>query len=404
MSQSIFEMKPQLTFCTNILPGQTWHVHYQALALTIPQIQVLLGDQPLQFLGLRISDIATKELQEPEVLATFKTWLESQSLYVPMINGFPFGSFHDHIVKDKVHKPDWTTQERITYTENLTNLLSSLLPGGIEVGGISTSPIGYRPWNEPQKNWENLMLATRNIANWVIFAHHVNHTTSNLIRLEIEPEPDGLLDDLESTVDFFKTYLWVYGKEILMSALEVREDEALLMLKQYVCVCFDVCHFAVLYQPIVPALEKLDAEGISIGRIQLSSALVATDKDGLKALKPFAEPSYLHQAAVLLKNGGVKRFLDLQPAIDWCEHNEWQELRTHYHVPLFQESFGNLHTTQQDVIDTLVYVKNNKPAILLEVETYTWSVLPMALQVPLAESIGRELLWVQDVWGSLSEQ
>jgi hypothetical protein len=392
-------MKPQLTFCTNILPGQTWSEHADALALTIPQIQKHLGNRPLQFLGLRLSAAATEELLKPLVLAEFKSWLESQSLYVPMVNGFPFGTFHDEVVKDQVHQPDWTNQERITYTENIANVLTQLIPSGIDIGGISTSPLSYRPWqDEPMKNWEQLMLATRNIAKWVVFANHLNHTTSNLIRLEIEPEPDGLLDDLDSTIDFFKSYLWVYGKEILMSDLGASEEEALLLLKQHVCVCFDVCHFAVLHQPVVEALQKLDAEGISIGRIQLSSALVAKDLDGIEALKPFAEPIYLHQAAVLLKNGSVKRFLDLQPALDWCEQNEFQELRTHYHVPLFQEAFGNLHTTQQEVIDTLVYVKSNIPALLLEVETYTWSVLPTALQFPLAESIARELLWVQEVW------
>jgi hypothetical protein len=32
----------------------------------------------------------------------------------------------------------------------------------------------------------------------------------------------------------------------------------------------------------------------------------------------------------------------------------------------------------------------------LEVETYTWEVLPNELRVPIAESIIREMNWVQD--------
>jgi hypothetical protein len=35
----------------------------------------------------------------------------------------------------------------------------------------------------------------------------------------------------------------------------------------------------------------------------------------------------------------------------------------------------------------------------LEVETYTWEVLPKTLKLPIQESISRELQWVQQTLG-----
>ncbi len=399
-------MSPQLTFCTNIFHGTTWVDHFAGLQAEIPDLQAKLSYGPLTQLGLRLSATAAEDLAQPAHLAAFEQWLADQGLTVPVINGFPFGDFHGMVVKDKVHEPDWTTSARLDYTCQLAELLVKILPDEVLVGGISSSPISYAPWfqDEPMRQWETLVTAARQLGHWVVIAAKLNQSTSKLIRLELEPEPDGLLDDLQNTISFFQEYLWVYGKEVLMSGYECNEEEALQLLQRHVAICFDVCHFAVLHIPVVEALKALDQAGISIGRVQLSAALVAKDANGLEALRPFDEPNYLHQAAVLLPNGKIKRFQDLGPALDWCTQNPdlWSELRTHYHVPLFCEEFGPLSSTQAAVSEAIQYVKAQIPGTILEVETYTWGILPSELQIPIQQSIARELNWVQDVWQASS--
>jgi len=59
---------------------------------------------------------------------------------------FPYGGFHDVVVKDQVHAPDWTTDDRVQYSIRMFKLLAKLLPADMQEGGISTSPLSYRFW------------------------------------------------------------------------------------------------------------------------------------------------------------------------------------------------------------------------------------------------------------------
>ena len=72
------------------------------------------------------------------------------------------------------------------------------------------------------------------------------------------------------------------------------------------------------------------------------------------------------------------------------------ELRAHFHVPIFLKQFGLLYSTQDEIVATLEYLKANSNLTRhLEVETYTWEVLPNPLKSPIIDSIVRELNWVK---------
>jgi len=45
-------------------------------------------------IGLRLSDLASRELSDPQTLLQFQRWLDEHDCYVFTINGFPFGQFH----------------------------------------------------------------------------------------------------------------------------------------------------------------------------------------------------------------------------------------------------------------------------------------------------------------------
>ena len=68
-------------------------------------------------------------------------------------------------------------------------------------------------------------------------------------------------------------------------------------------------------------------------------------------------------------------------------------------MPLFLENYGLLSSTQSEIIKTLAIQKARPFTNHLEIETYTWGVLPASVQVPLNESIIREIAWVQSILG-----
>ena len=78
-------------------------------------------------------------------------------------------------VKDKVHYPDWTNSDRLAYTMRLFDILSELLPFGLD-GGVSTSPISYRWWHKDDSALENAkILACDHLADLMV--HLVNLKT-----------------------------------------------------------------------------------------------------------------------------------------------------------------------------------------------------------------------------------
>ncbi len=141
----LFDGKYHITYCTNIHPGNDWEQTFSSLKEYLPPIKKALSNEKPFGVGLRLSNRASEELNEGNRLSNFKTWLQEQDLYVFTMNGFPYGNFHKDRVKENVHKPDWTTPERLAYTLRLFDQLAYLIPEGLE-GGISTSPIGYKHW------------------------------------------------------------------------------------------------------------------------------------------------------------------------------------------------------------------------------------------------------------------
>ena len=108
-----------LTYCTNIHPGETWaEVEHNLRQYVLPLKTRLCRDRPFG-IGLRLADVAARELLEDDNLDRFRAWLQTHNLYVFTLNGFPYGGFHHQVVKDKVYAPDWSTSERLDYTLRL---------------------------------------------------------------------------------------------------------------------------------------------------------------------------------------------------------------------------------------------------------------------------------------------
>ncbi|TAE29369.1 MAG: xylose isomerase [Cytophagales bacterium] len=400
-------------YCTNIHAGERWADHFAALQQAVPELKNRLSPGEPFGLGLRLSNVASEELEQPEQLVAFQHWLADNDCYVFTMNGFPYGGFHHTVVKDQVHAPDWTTSERVDYTKRLFRLLSVLLPvdelGNPIPGGVSTSPLSYRHWFDWEKAEARdavLTQTTQNVLQVVAELIRLHRQTDRLMHLDIEPEPDGVLETADEFVVWYTNYLLPLGLDYLHDTLGISDEEAETAIVQHVRLCYDVCHFAVGYERPAEVLDKLKAYGLRVGKIQVSAALKAefpmpnADPDGRETIRQaferFNEPTYLHQVVARTYAGELLRFRDLPDALAAFDdtHAEW---RSHFHVPIFVSDFGVLKSTQDDIIETLQLLTNRPFTNQLEVETYTWEVLPDGLKTGLIDSIEREMNWVKSI-------
>lgn len=392
-----------LTYCTNIHPGESWAEVFRNLSTYLPPLKQQLSPNKPFGIGLRLSNHASKELQEQQQLQKFNNWLQQQGLYVFTINGFPYGGFHHQEVKDKVHSPDWTSAERRDYTIRLAHILAELLPEGME-GSISTSPITYKPWQlelEEAKIKHNHSQALEHLLQVIKNLVELQQRTGKTLHLDLEPEPDGLLENSDEVIHFFEEALLPQGTEYLQRHLQLNTAEAEAAIRRHLQLCYDVCHFALAYEQPAETFTKLQAAGIKVGKIQLSAALQSVlpedvEKRGelAETLASFAESTYLHQVVERDKEGKLTHYPDLTFALQHIRKPAAAEWRTHFHVPLFTEHYHGLNSTQQQVAEVLDILRREHICSHLEVETYTWDVLPEELKKDLPESIRRELEWV----------
>jgi hypothetical protein len=390
----------QLTYCTNIHPGETWEEHFAQLQQHIPLIKKQINPDSRFGIGLRLSNVASLELKKENNLLVFIEWLKENNCYVFTMNGFPYGSFHHSVVKDKVHAPDWTTKERVNYTIRLAEILSRLLPAGME-GGISTSPLSYRHWHTPEQLDTVFKTTTSNLLEVVIKLIELKNTTGKTIHIDIEPEPDGLLESGIEFLNWYDEYLLASGTSLLQERFGWTSEESIKTLKAHVQLCYDICHFAVGYEDHEKVISLLREKNIRIGKIQVSAALKAAlppvneqRKSITAAFEQFNEATYLHQVIALQNDGQLKKYPDLPKALLEAHDPSAIEWRSHFHVPLFVENYGVLQSTQQDIITVFNFHMQYPLTNHLEIETYTWEVLPDALKLPMTDSIIREMEWV----------
>jgi hypothetical protein len=393
-----------LSYCSNIHAGETWDATFQNLKIYIPEVKKRLAHKGAFGIGLRLSHEASLVLERPDRLKEFQDWLKKSNAYVYTLNCFPYGGFHRTKVKEQVHAPDWTTEARRDYTIRCFRILAQLLPEGME-GGISTSPLTYRHWfgTDVEKE-EAFAQATIHLMEVVEELVRLRRETGKLLHLDIEPEPDGLLENSEELICYFKDWLLTKGKAELAKKLGIIEKEAATLILDHLQVCYDVCHFAIGYEKPKETFQKLKNAGIGIGKIQLSAALKLLIPESTnerfsigKRLEEFADTTYLHQVVGRTREEGLKSYPDLPQALAQLGDTHDLEWRVHFHVPIFLENYGTFQSTQEDIVEVLKLVKAD-PSISshLEVETYTWEVLPEDTHLTLGEAISRELAWVRE--------
>lgn len=384
-----------LTYCTNIHAANDWPDVLAGLRQHLPAIKAETWPDGPMGVGLRLSGAAAESLTDPAAFAELRGLLDDGGYYVFTLNGFPYGPFHGERVKEGAYRPDWSEPARLSYSDTLADILADLLPDGMD-GTISTVPGTFKPWADGKVDAiaDNLI---RHAAHLV----GLHRDRGKTISMVLEPEPFCLLETIAETVDFFEQHLFSTAAAARLADLAgLSTGDAEAALRRHLGVCYDVCHAAVEFEDPRASFAALAAAGIPVGKVQLSSALriPRADAAGIAALKPFDEPVYLHQV-VARNGGGLTRYRDLDEAFaargtapDGAE--EW---RVHFHVPVFLEEMQEFGTTQAFLRQVLELHAEQPLSSHLEVETYTWDVLPEAYRnVGIAGAIARELNWVKD--------
>lgn len=351
--------------------------------------------------GLRLSAIAAEALDAPNELAALRRFLADEQLYIFTINGFPYGPFHGEQVKEQVYAPDWRAPERLAYTDRLASLLASLLPDDQPelTGSVSTVPGAFLDAAS--------CLGAREIIAEALLRHAVHlaaleRRTGRRITLALEPEPMCLMETTAEAVGFFKDHLFTAQAAARFAALfGCAASQAEALLRRHLGLCLDVCHAAVEFETPADSLELLRGAGVAVMKLQLSSALVVPRMDPVAAamLRRFDDGVYLHQ---VVEHGpdGLVRFLDLPDALAaWHGSTvQGQEWRVHCHVPVFHDApLDRFATTQPMLRDMLARQRDDGVSPHLEIETYTWDVLPPELREGgLDAAIAREIAWVRD--------
>jgi sugar phosphate isomerase/epimerase len=385
-----------LTYCSNIHPGESWAEVRANIERYFPAVRDRVAPETLFGVGLRLSARAARELGEGNALAEFRELLARNKLYVFTINGFPYGTFHGTRVKEEAYLPDWRDDERLRYTDELAELLVQLLPEGVE-GSVSTVPGAFKPAmrdaSDVDKIADNML---RHAAKLV----EIKSRTGRHIALSIEPEPYCFLETVDESVRFFQQHLFSAGAVRRLCELTGLDDKAALAaLHEHLGLCLDLCHAAVEFEDPEGCIRELQEAGIRVTKLQISAGLRLPEltPNAVGALKQFDDPVYLHQV-VEQGPGGLKRYADLPEALATATGEaDGREWRVHCHVPIFMDDLGEFSSTRSFIGEVLAIHKRNPVSSHLEVETYTWNVLPEHLRAGGMElAIARELKWVMD--------
>ncbi len=364
-----------LTYCTNIHAGQSWQDIRASLDEYVPAIKSTVAPSQPMGIGLRLSGEAAAVARQPEALASFRDQLSALGAYVFTINAFPFGPFHGVRVKEDVYLPDWRDRERVAFTANSAAVLAGILPDGIE-GSISTVPGAFKPNG---RSSEAVAAMARNLMMAVADLVDLKRRTGKHIALALEPEPCCFLETTDESIAFFEgALLKPETLDMLGGITGVGRSEAEILLRRHLGICYDVCHGSVEYEDTVAALDRLLAAGIAIPKIQLSAAMriPAMTKGLIDAVMRYNDGVYLHQS-IVRSGDNLSRHVDLPDAVTAFGAGQADgEWRIHCHVPVFLADLGEISSTRSDLVATLAALRQRTRSSHLEVETYTWDVLP----------------------------
>ncbi|MPY85506.1 MAG: metabolite traffic protein EboE [Actinophytocola sp.] len=363
-----------LAYCTNVHPAEDIDGLLRQLRVFGGGIRAELGVDRLG-VGLWLPAPLAAHLDGHPDLDRLRTTLDDHGLEVVTLNAFPYQGFHAPVVKKAVYSPDWVETRRLDYTLTCARVLARLLPDDAARGSISTVPLAWRaPWYSDRR------LRARELLDRLADGlGKLAAETGRPIRVGLEPEPGCVVETTDDAIE---------------QLTGVDTD--------HIGLCLDACHLAVGFEDPGSAVRRLTEAGLPIVKTQASAALHAAapaDTATRQALSGYAEDRFLHQ--VRERGARVQGRDDLPEAVEDRRalrgEGPW---RVHFHVPIHQRPQPPLESTQDALGGTLDALLGGPVALTdhVELETYTWSVLPESQRpgsdAELVSGLAGELRWV----------
>ncbi len=391
-----------LGYSTLVHPGDTWAEMWNSLTTYSPAVKKNVSPQASMGISLRLSGASAATLAEDEEeRARLREFLAAENLYVYTINAFPYGPFKGRRVMEQVYEPDWTTDERTRYTQAVADVLADVVEPGTEPT-IQTAPLAFRP-NVSGPSY--VATFTYNLLRVVAHLIDLERKTGRRIKVALEPEPFCFLETTDETVAYFQEHIYSpEGSATLAALTGLPLSEIHGLVRRHLGVVFDICHQSVEFEDIPASLALLGSAGIPIYKLQAAAALWVPEvtPDSVNELERFTDTIYLSQTTER-RDGRLRRFLNLDDAIAaWKDSTGGvREWRTHFHVPVFLDDLGAFRTTQFAIVDALRVHAAMPISDHLEIETYTWDVLPADLKTgDITDYVTREIEWVRRELGS----
>jgi hypothetical protein len=387
-----------LTYSTLVHPGDTWAEMWESLITYVPRVKARVAPNRRFGVSLRLSAASAQTLVEsPDERAKLKRFLDDNDLYLYTVNAFPFGPFKNQVVKEEVYEPDWRSEARSRYTKNVAEILAEV--GSADVNpSIQSPPLGFKPRVTGPEVVEAYAAGMREMA---AFLHRLREKTGRTVTLAVEPEPACFLETTAETIDFFVNVLRSDRSiRALADELGVGDDEARAIFKRHIGTVYDICHQAVEFEDITASLQGLVDNDIPVFKLQEAAAvrIPQVTQASVEALREYADSVYLTQT-IERRDGQLTRFLNLEDAFAAFEADPGglREWRIHFHVPVFLEDLGDhFKTTRFAIEEALAFHRKTPLSAQLEIETYTWDVLPDHLKTgDIVDYVVQELEWVQ---------
>ena len=385
-----------LTYSTLVHPGDTWAEMWDSLQRYVPSVKARVAPHQSFGVSLRLSAASARTLTgSPHDRERLKDFLHQHDMYLYTVNAFPFGPFKNQVVKEAVYEPDWRSDERAVYTMQVADILAEVAPPTVNPS-IQSPPLAFKPRVTSKKVVEQF---TRQVLRVVSHLVQLEGRTGRRVLLALEPEPYCFLETTEEAIDYFKDYLYADDAvRTVASQTGLSHSQAELAIRNHLGMVYDICHQAVEFEDIGSSLQALADAGIPVWKLQEAAALRMPEvtQRTVDALRPFADTVYLTQT-VERRNGELTRYLNLEDAFAAWERDPGpREWRTHVHVPVFLDDLGEFRTTRFAIEDALRFHKKNKLSPQLEIETYTWDVLPEQLKTgDIIDYVQREIEWVK---------
>jgi len=386
-----------LSYSTLVHPADNWDELWDSVTRYLPAVKKRLSPTKPFAVSLRLANKSVSALTaNPAERRKLKKFFDDNDMYLYTANAFPYGSFKGERVKEQVYEPDWRSDDRATYTMRVADILAEIAPAGVNPS-IQTPPLGFKP----RVTGPDVVKAyDAQVIHVVAHLVELQRKTGRTVTLAIEPEPACFLEKTTETITYFKNHLYAdsavdaLARQTGMSTTQARDA-----LHRQLGTVYDVCHQAVEFEDVVQSLKDLRANGIPVHKFQIASALRIPDvtPDKVMALKAFDDPIYFHQT-VERRNGKIIHYVDIPDALAAYDGKaDGREWRTHFHVPVFLDDLGIFKTTRPDIEAALRYHASDPVSDQVEIETYTWDVLPDSYKTgDIVEYVSRELEWVRD--------